>query len=314
MLNKKAKTVLSEFGWKSTAAYLLEEFPSKTDAKILALAESKWANKLNAHKFGLNVAPCGPSIGSANYDGERKLKLLMSIPTGSIITSNWLKMQNISNHLSTYYCDTGYLKRIFRGYFSIPGTEPSIGGIMYALGSNYHLGGVSALEQYGMAHFIPLGNTRKIWIWGRGDHKPIWINKLKQPIKVIISKLMISDVGILKMNFFNNEFLISSPIRAMIEFLDDIKPTEHEYEHARLLMENLAFESPEDVKKHLDACSSVKVKRLFLHLADCTGVPWFSKLDINKINIGSGKRVWFQGGTLSLYKITVPKIHNNIEK
>ncbi|MCF6194867.1 MAG: type IV toxin-antitoxin system AbiEi family antitoxin domain-containing protein, partial [Kangiellaceae bacterium] len=54
-------------------------------------------------------------------------------------------------------------------------------------------------------------------------------------------------------------------------------------------------------------CKSIKVKRLFLWLAERQNYAWFKKLDIENLNLGSGKRVIAKGGKLDKeYQITVP--------
>ncbi|MEI8027683.1 MAG: type IV toxin-antitoxin system AbiEi family antitoxin domain-containing protein [Pseudomonadota bacterium] len=50
------------------------------------------------------------------------------------------------------------------------------------------------------------------------------------------------------------------------------------------------------------------MKGLFLHLAEKINHPWFKKLNLEKIDLGSGKRVIFENGVLDKkYNITVPK-------
>lgn len=51
----------------------------------------------------------------------------------------------------------------------------------------------------------------------------------------------------------------------------------------------------------------MKVKRLFLYLADLAGHPWRAKLKERRIDLGSGKRLLVRGGKLDpKYQITVP--------
>ena len=48
----------------------------------------------------------------------------------------------------------------------------------------------------------------------------------------------------------------------------------------------------------VDICNSIKVKRLFLYMAENILHEWFDYLNLNKINLGSGKRVISKGGKL----------------
>ena len=58
----------------------------------------------------------------------------------------------------------------------------------------------------------------------------------------------------------------------------------------------------------LEHCRQIKVKRLFLYLADKLHLPWFEGLDLGRIDTGKGKRVIEANGILDKkYLITVPR-------
>lgn len=74
------------------------------------------------------------------------------------------------------------------------------------------------------------------------------------------------------------------------------------------LMEMLTTLRPTLVQQLLENCTSVKVKRLFLYMADKSGHRWFSKLDVSKISLGSGTRSISKGGVKNAkYNIVIPK-------
>jgi hypothetical protein len=65
---------------------------------------------------------------------------------------------------------------------------------------------------------------------------------------------------------------------------------------------------PDKVQLLLELCSSVKVKRLFLYMAEKQNHFWFNDLDLDKINLGAGKRMIVKNGVLDAkYQITVLK-------
>jgi len=77
------------------------------------------------------------------------------------------------------------------------------------------------------------------------------------------------------------------------------------------VMGNLATLRPEVVQPLLEACGSVKVKRLFLYLAERHGHDWFAKLDPGKVDLGKGKRMIVPKGRYDArYQITVPVDRN----
>ena len=84
-------------------------------------------------------------------------------------------------------------------------------------------------------------------------------------------------------------------------------PKEIGFEEAQLIMENLVTLRPDVVQGLLAACRSVKVKRLFLYMAERQEHPWLSKLDLSKISLGKGKRMIIPNGRFDAkYQITVP--------
>jgi len=57
----------------------------------------------------------------------------------------------------------------------------------------------------------------------------------------------------------------------------------------------------------LQACTSIRTKRVFLLLARFFKHGWYSRLDISVIDLGRGKRQLVKGGVLDKeYQITVP--------
>ena len=73
-------------------------------------------------------------------------------------------------------------------------------------------------------------------------------------------------------------------------------------------MEGLNNLRPNSVQQLLEKCSSVKVKRLFLYMAEKAQHPWLDYLDLHKIDLSKGNRSLVENGVyVSKYKITVPK-------
>ena len=67
------------------------------------------------------------------------------------------------------------------------------------------------------------------------------------------------------------------------------------------------------VQELLECCTSVKVKRLFMCLAEREGHAWVKKLDLSHVNFGHGKRVIGSGGKLNTkYNLSLP-VHNTEE-
>lgn len=100
---------------------------------------------------------------------------------------------------------------------------------------------------------------------------------------------------------------ISSPARAILECLY-LAPKYQPLVEAYELMEALNNLRPASVQALLEECSSIKVKRLFLYLAEKAGHEWLAHLSLNKIDLGSGKRaIVADGAYVPRYQITVPR-------
>lgn len=73
-------------------------------------------------------------------------------------------------------------------------------------------------------------------------------------------------------------------------------------------MESLLTLRPALVQKLLEACRSVKVKRLFMYMAERGSLSWVEQLDLTKVDLGRGDRTVVEGGRLDpKYRITVPR-------
>jgi hypothetical protein len=65
---------------------------------------------------------------------------------------------------------------------------------------------------------------------------------------------------------------------------------------------------PDAVQRLLVLCRSIKVKRLFLYMAEKQGHSWASGLDLSRVNLGKGKRMVIPNGKYDRkYQITVPR-------
>ena len=77
---------------------------------------------------------------------------------------------------------------------------------------------------------------------------------------------------------------------------------------ADLIFENLVSLRPKQIQILLEECSSIRVKRMFLFFAEKHNHQWLKKLDIKKIDLGSGDRLIHKKGRLDKkYRITIPK-------
>ena len=85
-------------------------------------------------------------------------------------------------------------------------------------------------------------------------------------------------------------------------------PSLQGFDEAMKIMEMLTSLRPELVQHLLEVCNSIKVKRLFLYMAEKQNHFWFEQLNQDKIDLGRGKRSIVKKGVFNKkYQITVPK-------
>jgi hypothetical protein len=116
-----------------------------------------------------------------------------------------------------------------------------------------------------------------------------------------------SELGLAAFKEKDLSLKISAPERAAMEMLH-LVPSKVGFEEAFLIMENLATLRSAMVQRLLLKCRSIKVKRLFLFMAEKHGHTWVSELDLSSIDLGKGKRMIAPHGHFDKkYRITVPR-------
>jgi len=243
--------------------------------------------------------------------------IMLQIPSGMVLTSCWLKKQNVSPQLAYWYVKSGWLEHVGDGLYKKAreaiSWDSAISALQNQLQFPIHIGGKTALELLGRAHFVPMGGIKKFSLFiPPKTQVPHWLlNEKTWGVKFNIyqPRLFKEDSQCLVEVEANwNKVLVSSPELAILELLY-LVPKHESFDEARLLFENLKYLRPQIVQHLLEICTSVKVKRLFLYLADKYQHAWLNEMDLTKISLGSGKRVIAGGGVYNAkYKISVPQI------
>jgi hypothetical protein len=246
---------------------------------------------------------------------ESKLnRLLQAWPPGTVALSVFLARHGVTPGLAARYREGGWIEAVGRGAFVRRGDSVGWEGAVYALqqhaGKAVHPGGRTALELGGHAHFLRLAGRPQVHLYGPPrDGLPHWVtgHDWGADLRYFGTTLFSHPVdGSLKA-YGTLSLSISSPERAILEVLDGV-PRVTDFEEARLLMEGLPSLRAGLMQQLLEACTSVKVKRLCLHLADATHMPWRKELADERIALGAGKRQVVAGGCLDRrYNITVPR-------
>lgn len=239
--------------------------------------------------------------------------LLATTPSGIVMQSFWLKEQGYSLDLQRRYRTSRWLEGIGSGAMIRSGDQVSYEGALYALqqqsGMSVHPAGRTALSFLGKTHYLELSSTKATVFGGKGEALPSWFKTHKWETKVDYhqTSFLPIDMGLTEVPRKSFMLKVSSAERAILECLY-LAPQKQELLECYELLEGLNNLRPSTFQKLLEECQSIKVKRLFLFMAEKAGHEWFQYLDINKIDLGTGKRSIVKNGAYNAkYKITIPK-------
>lgn len=210
------------------------------------------------------------------------------------------------------------MERLYTRGITPASWQATVYSLQHILQTNFIIGGLFALELKWYSHYLPNSNKTTIDLYGN-DKLPVWVNEIVNDV-VFIKHSRSSLFGemdeTLSLKYTTSiiwrddskQLRISTPERACLEMLDFV-PNNISFEHADQLIQGMTSLSPRAL---LEMCSSIKVKRLFLWFAKRHNYIWFTKLDLKKIELGSGNRVIEKGGKLDKnFLITVPKNFDN---
>jgi hypothetical protein len=218
-----------------------------------------------------------------------------------------------SHDLQQRYKKSRWLRSVGTGAFVRNNDKVGYEGAIYALqeqgGLTVHPGGRTALSLLGKAHYLELSAGRVVLFGGSGEKLPTWFKKNDWGVQIDYyeTSLLPAELGLTEFDLSNFTIKVSGAGRAIMECLH-LAPQKQALMECFELMEGLNNLVPKQVQTLLENCQSVKVKRLFLYMAEKADHAWFKQLDLTKVDLGKGKRSIVKNGVLiDKYGITVPK-------
>ena len=245
--------------------------------------------------------------------------LLSRFPPGSVLPTRWLTGHGYADNLLPRYVAQGWLASLGHGAYVRPGVETGWAEVVHALQDllqlPLHVGGSTALDQRGHAHYLRFGSGTVLLYGTR--RLPKWATelKLKDQLEWRSDRLFEfpgrvdeSGRGLLRYRpqGERHELLVAGEERAFLEYLDEM-PTRASVHEGDLVMQGLTGLRPALVSSLLKQCTSYKVKRLFLALAHRHQHAWLKHLDLAGVDLGKGKRTLTPGGKYDRrFLITLP--------
>jgi len=269
--------------------------------------------------------------------GRKLNRLEYLLPEGLLVDAAWLERQGYSRALRHQYVASGWLAQPVRGVYHRQRTISRWEQIVISLQTLMHfpvsVGGRSALELQGYAHYLPASPDIRIIHLYTDKKLPGWLSKFPDvarfichnrsrflsPVEQVEMTLALDPppnsievtslpggLSILPWGPWQWPLVVSSPERAILELLDEL-PGRESFHQVDMIMEGLVNLRPSRLQALLQDARSVKVKRLFFFFADRHQHAWLKHLERDKVELGSGKRVIFRDGKLDrVYRITVP--------
>jgi len=240
-------------------------------------------------------------------------RLLKLQPPGVVLISSWLVGQGYSPELLRKYRNSNWLTSIGTGAMIRENDQVdylgAIFSIQWQLGLSIHPGAKTALSLHGKAHFLDF-DQQQVYLFGHSkENLPRWFQKYDWGVKInyYTTSFLPADEGMTTIRMDNFELSISSPARGLMECLF-IAPQSQDLMECLQIMQGLNNLHPKQIQRLLEQCTSVKVKRLFLYLAETCGHSWFKHLNLKQIDLGKGNRSLAKNGVyIPKYKITVPR-------
>lgn len=245
---------------------------------------------------------------------------------GAIYLNSYLKKRGIYDQLLSQYRKSKWVKSVGSGAVARYNDKISIVSGVSALQAQaympIHFGGKTALSMLGRSHYLEL-DMQKVTIFGKKNRKlPAWFKNYSWEAEweYHTTDFLPYDLGltevmeVMEVKVDNFTIKISSAARAMLECLY-LAPDKQDLVECYQIMESLNNLRPDSVQELLEECSSVKVKRLFVYMADKAEHSWLKYLELDKIDLGSGKRSIVKNGVyVKKYMITIPReLENNDE-
>ena len=236
-------------------------------------------------------------------------------PEGQVVNRAWLKARGAARPLVDSWLRSGKLVAVSHGVYRRPGPPLKWEHVVYSLnemGVRVHVGGRSALELQGLAHYLPLQGVTRVSLYP-ASRVPPWVEDFPGAYRFTVHRRRLfkalprTAVESKPFGAWDWPVPYATVELALVELLADVR-TAGDFDFADKFFEGATVLRPVLIRELLLACSHVLAKRLFLWFAARHQHAWFNKLDTTGVDLGCGKRQVVKGGALDVrYQITVPR-------
>jgi hypothetical protein len=265
--------------------------------------------------FYLDLVYLYAIISSMTRGNRSKINLLLRrTQKGVPLTMTWLQQQDISYKLAWWYVKSGWLEHITDGLYRFAEDKITWAGAVAAIQQQLNLpiypGGKTALQLLGKSHYVSKElQTIQLFVLSptkspKWLYIPCWDESIFLYRATLFTKNNLE--WLTQITIDGCSLSISSPEKASLE-LCSLVPKTVTFEEAALIIENLPRMRPKLLQSLLEDCRSYKAKRLLLYLGDYFQHSWINEINLQKVDLGKGKRVIAGGGHYNAkYQISIP--------
>jgi hypothetical protein len=224
-----------------------------------------------------------------------------------------LKQLGITPQHTQKYVASRWVEAVGAGVFKRPGATLTWQGALHSLqiqlGLKVHVGALTALAAEGHTQFARPGGEAAYLFSEPGTPLPKWFREYpwRDRVSQTQTKLLPADLGVREATVGGFALMTSTPERAILEALH-LTPKEIDLVEAFQVLEGLQTLRPKLMQSLLEACTSIKVKRLFLFMAERAALPVGKRLDQSAIALGNGDRTLTPGGVyVAKFGLVVPR-------
>ena len=238
------------------------------------------------------------------------LKKILSMPEGMPLFYAYLHKEGYSSQLLYKYVKNGWLERVANGIYKKKGKDLDplliVKSFQTQLGLPFFIGAQSALRLQAKTHYVKFASWYYVFI---PSHFRLnaWMKHLGVLKFVKGSIFKDPDLGLMPLE--SAGVRVAAPERAFLEMASLI-PKAAGYSEFVADLELAPNLRAGLLQELLESCESVKAKRIFLSAAERQHYRWFPKLDLQKIDLGSGPRRVVKGGVFyKKYQVYLPEVN-----
>jgi len=219
---------------------------------------------------------------------------LVALPRGAPLSTRLLQDQGLSAKQVARLAEGGWLRRLGRGVYLLPGDELNRDAALAWLGTQVpglHVAGKTALGWRGVRHNLAFKERLVLW----GDLPttlPAWITAAypaAYQATHLFNETLPAGLGLAPLPGGRSDLLVSTPERAVLELLSDVGKSQGT-EEARHLVEGARSLRLDVVDTLLAHLKRIKVARLAHAFADELGLPWAALARRHSERLGGGLR------------------------